>query len=193
MVEAVAKECHMILIVGLGNIGQKYAQTRHNIGFMVLDKLNSQWTEEIRLKAFMYKGTLEGQEVVLAKPTTMMNDSGQSISRLAQHYRIAPENIWVVYDELDLPLGKLKIVQDRGDSGHNGTTSVRQLLGHNRFVRFRIGVDTRQAREIPGLEYVLQPFSSDQSEVLLGALNQAVTALRTALKDGADRAAQLYN
>jgi PTH1 family peptidyl-tRNA hydrolase len=185
----------MVLIVGLGNIGPKYQHTRHNIGFMALDKLageTGEWREQAKLDA--YTSELRGfPDILLAKPTTMMNSSGQAVGKLAQFYKIAPEDIWVVYDELDIPLGKLKIGTGQSDNGHNGLISISQRLGHNRFWRFRLGVDTRQHREIPGLEYVLQPFADDDTERLNQALDSATTALKTAIVHGPQVARQQCN
>lgn len=188
----------MIMIVGLGNIGPKYQFTRHNIGFMILDhwtnsENSSGWTEESSRQALTQKATISGQDALLVKPTTMMNLSGKAVSKLAQFYRIAPEDIWVVYDELDLPLGRLKIVTDASDNGHNGLISISQSLGHNRFWRFKVGVDSRVHREVPGLEYVLQPFEGDQTILVGQSVEQAVEALKCALGSGLELAQQRYN
>ena len=123
----------------------------------------------------------------------MMNLSGQAVSRLAQYYKIAPENIWIVYDELDLPLGRMKISTNSSNNGHNGTISIQQQLGHNRFWRFRVGIDARQNREIPGRAYVLQEFDADQQPLLQSSIDQAVTALRTAVEQGITSAMQEFN
>jgi PTH1 family peptidyl-tRNA hydrolase len=186
----------MLLIVGLGNIGAKYQHTRHNIGFMALDALvgpSTSWVDQSKFQALTQTMTMDEREVLLAKPTTMMNDSGQAVGKLAQFYRIAPEDIWIVYDELDIPLGRLKISTDSSDNGHNGLISISQRLGHNRFWRFRLGVDTRQHREIPGLEYVLQSFSEAESELLAQSLELAQSAIKVAIKQGPVAAMQKYN
>jgi PTH1 family peptidyl-tRNA hydrolase len=183
----------MRLVVGLGNIGPKYAQTRHNIGFMALDRLSSDWQDEARLQAQTSRLRVGENEWLLAKPTTMMNESGIAVGKLAQQFKIAPEDIWIVYDELDLPLGRLKIGTGGNDNGHNGLISISQRLGHQRFMRFRIGVDTRQFREIPGLEYVLQPFSESEHVLLQASLDLAENALRLAFASGPEAAQQQYN
>ncbi len=185
----------MILIAGLGNIGPKYAHTRHNIGFMALDKLAdpTKWRLETKSDADTQAINLDGAEALLAKPTTMMNNSGQAVGKLAQLHRIAPEDIWIVYDELDLPLGRLKISTGSSDNGHNGLISISSRLGHNRFWRFRIGIDTRQHREIPGPEYVLQDFPSSEEQALSESLDLATNAIKTALLQSPPAAMQRYN
>lgn len=183
----------MILLVGLGNIGPKFAHTRHNIGFMVLDRLASDWQDDARMQASTSRLRVGENDVLLAKPTTMMNDSGAAVGKLAQQFKIAPEDIWTVYDELDLPLGRLKIGTGGNDNGHNGLISISQRLGHQRFWRFKIGVDTREFREIPGLEYVLQPFPPEEQLLLDASLDMAEQALRLALSSGPEAAMQQYN
>jgi PTH1 family peptidyl-tRNA hydrolase len=183
----------MILIVGLGNIGPKYIHTRHNIGFMVLDALADNWQEETKFQALTSKIQYQGQEGVLAKPTTMMNNSGEAVGKLAQHFKIAPQDIWIIYDELDLSLGRLKVATGSSDNGHNGLISISQRLGHNRFWRFKIGVDTRIHREIPGLEYVLQPFAQSDQPLLDQSLEVSTKAIRLALVSTPQAAMQEYN
>ena len=190
-----SSKSNIILIVGLGNVGSQYEFTRHNIGFRVIDTLtgDANWQNQDRCQAMVQKVAIDGSEVVLAKPTTMMNLSGQAVSRLAQFYKIAPENIWVVYDELDLPLGRLKIATQTGHNGHNGIVSIQQQLGHNRFWRFRIGINTREHREIPGPDYVLQNFTQAEQLLVAESINQAANAVKEALSHGLPSAMKRYN
>jgi peptidyl-tRNA hydrolase, PTH1 family len=184
----------MILIVGLGNIGPQYEYTRHNIGFRILDQLGgAEWQHNDRHRADIQKVSIKDTEILLAKPTTMMNLSGYAVSRLAQYYKIAPEDIWIVYDELDLPLGRMKISTDTSDNGHNGIISIHEQLGHNRFWRFRIGIESREQREIPGRDFVLQDFSPDQQDLVDKSINQAVAALTLAIDQTPPTAMQVYN
>lgn len=185
----------MILIVGLGNIGDQYEYTRHNIGFQVLDQLSvaSDWQRQDRCQAIIEKASIDKQEVILAKPTTMMNASGQAVSRLAQYYKITPNNIWVIHDELDLPLGRIKIATESGHSGHNGIISIQEQLGHNRFWRFRVGINTREHREIPGQSYVLQNFTQGEQLLVTESINQAANAVKAALTNGLPDAMKRYN
>ncbi len=183
------------LIVGLGNIGPEYEFTRHNIGFRVVDLLanSSGWQNQDRCRAVIQKTRLDNQEVVLAKPTTMMNASGQAVSRLAQYYKIAPENIWIVHDELDLSLGRLKIATESGHNGHNGIRSIQDQLGHNRFWRFRVGINTRENREIPGPTYVLQNFTQAEQQLATESICLAANAVKEALANGLPHAMKRYN
>lgn len=183
------------LLVGLGNIGSEYEHTRHNIGFRIVDALASdgEWQNLDRCRALTKKIGYEGQEVLLAKPTTMMNLSGQAVSRLAQYYKIVPENIWIVQDELDLPLGRLKIATEAGHNGHNGIRSIQEQLGHNRFWRFRVGINTREQREIPGPAYVLQNFTQAEQQLVTESIDQAASAIKEALANGLPSAMKRYN
>lgn len=185
----------MTLIAGLGNIGPQYQHTRHNIGFMTLDRLGkpAEWRDDPKADGQTQRIVIEGHEALLLKPGTMMNDSGQAVGKAAQYFRIAPEDIWIIYDELDLPLGRLKVSTATSDNGHKGLISVSQRLGHNRFWRFRLGINTRQHREIPGPEYVLQDFPDHEADALDAALRQAAESIRLALAQGPLAAMQRYN
>ena len=160
-------------------MGSQYEFTRHNIGFRVIDTLSedANWQSQDRCRSLVQKAIIDSKEVVLAKPTTMMNASGQAVSRLAQFYKITPENIWVVYDELDLSLGRLKVATQTGHNGHNGIISIQEQLGHNRFWRFRVGINTRAHREIPGPDYVLQNFTQGEQLLVAESINQAANAV----------------
>lgn len=142
----------MKLIVGLGNIGDKYTTTRHNCGFILLDNLvqkleeegqQIKWKEESKLKSITAKAQIKGKEVLLAKPTTLMNLSGLAVSQLINFYKIPQEDLVVIYDDIDLPLGSIRIRQEGSGGTHNGMKSVIQELGHNEFVRIRIGIESR--------------------------------------------------
>jgi PTH1 family peptidyl-tRNA hydrolase len=185
----------MILIAGLGNIGPKYQRTRHNIGFMALDALGqaTDWRDEPKANGMIQRIAIQDREALLLKPATMMNNSGEAVGKAAQYFRIAPEDIWIVYDELDLPLGRLKISTGTSDNGHNGLISISQRLGHNRFWRIRLGINTRHHREIPGPEYVLQEFPESEGELLDAAIQQATQAIEVALAQGPLAAMQRYN
>lgn len=186
----------MKMIVGLGNIGQQYAQTRHNIGFMAAEALvknTTAWQSDKRHQAIIARLVIAGEESLVVKPTTMMNSSGEAVGSLAAFYRIMPSDIWVIYDELDLPLGRLKISTNISANGHNGIISIQERLGRNDFWRFRVGVDTRTAREIPGLEYVLQPFFPEEQPSCDKAVSQVVEAVHFSLTAGAVATQQRYN
>jgi PTH1 family peptidyl-tRNA hydrolase len=159
----------MKLIVGLGNIGPRYAKTRHNIGFMVIDRiaetLNATWKAESKLKAEVALAELEGEKVILAKPQTMMNLSGEAVQRIMQFYKLAPADIWVAFDELDVPFGRLRIRHGGSGGGHQGVTSTIRHIGDG-FVRFRIGISLNDRNVEPSEVYVLKPFNAEEAEQL---------------------------
>lgn len=158
----------MVLITGLGNPGTKYARTRHNVGFMALDALAqaqrdawslSTWAESEKFAAIIADGRVNDTRVVLCKPQTFMNRSGESVRALTAWHHIAPEQIIVVHDEIDLPFGEIRIQSDRGAAGHNGVKSLIDTLGTQAFARVRIGVG-RPEGQLPVDEFVLQNFST---------------------------------
>lgn len=175
----------MKIIVGLGNIGDKYLKNRHNAGFMVLDKFSDilikegieiKGKEESKLKAITAKITYKDKDLLLVKPTTLMNLSGQAISKILSFYKETPENLIVIYDDIDLPLGEIRI-RDKGSAGtHNGMKSVIEELGNSDFTRIRIGIESRgmHASEHQDLaSFVLSDFSKQEQEDLEKILEQA--------------------
>ena len=133
----------MKMIVGLGNPGAEYAQTRHNVGFMLVDKLASDLKVDVTKKKFnalMAECQIKGEKIILVKPQTYMNLSGDAVGPLARWYKINPSDIMVIYDDMDLPLGKLRIRPFGGTGGHNGMKSLIAALGTEKFPRMRIGI-----------------------------------------------------
>lgn len=157
----------VILLVGLGNPGQKYERHRHNVGFMAADEIIRRYSfsgPQNKYKGELYQGDIQGQKTVILKPQTYMNESGQSVQAVAAFYKIKPENIIVFYDELDLPPGKVKIKQGGGAGGHNGIKSIDRHLGKN-YWRVRIGIGHPGDRErVTG--YVLGNFSKQDEKWL---------------------------
>lgn len=165
----------MKLLAGLGNPGEKYAQNRHNIGFLFCDffakkfaldnheneKTEINFEQNKKFRAEIFEINSPKEKFILAKPQTYMNLSGESIKKVKDFYKIIPENIFVAHDDLDIPLGKFKIQHGNGPKIHNGITSTEQHVGEN-FWRIRIGVDNRGEFRIPGVEYVLQNFRPDE-------------------------------
>ena len=186
----------MILIVGLGNPGLKYEKTRHNVGFMVVDSLlkkltpvkDSVWEENGKFNAQIARA---GEEIVLAKPLSFMNASGEPVAKLLRFYKIQPFGLYLVHDDVDLPLRKIKIAVDRGSAGHKGVESIMKSIGSKNFVRIRVGVgkDVRVATE----RFVLTPFSFFEKGKLNQAVRKATEALEMILKEGVERAAGKYN
>lgn len=185
----------MFLIVGLGNPGLRYRNTRHNIGFMVLRR----WAEilDVRLagRAFWAKGgraRLREQEMILLCPQTFMNESGRSVGACADFYRIEAQNILVVHDDLDQDLGRIKIVKNGGGGGHKGVVSIFQHLGTRAFNRVKIGVGRPRYHE-PVDEFVLSPFYKDDREVVEKVLKGAVKACEVFVGRGVAQAMNLIN
>lgn len=163
------------LIVGLGNIGKKYEATRHNAGFIFVDILvdhiqqASSWSENTKLNSFIIElPNMLGRKLVIAKPTTMMNLSGKSVEAISKYFKLPPSEILIVYDDLDIPIGKYKIQFSSGPKVHNGLTSVRQSLGTNDFWHLRLGVEGRETKGnsiIPGVEYTLHRFGNSEMDI----------------------------
>jgi PTH1 family peptidyl-tRNA hydrolase len=186
----------LALLVGLGNPGREYRGNRHNIGFMVLDEVARRAGIEVRTRRFqghVGQGPLAGRKVVLLKPETYMNLSGESVGAAARFYRIAPEDVVVVHDELDLPFGKLQIKDGGGHGGHNGVRSIAQHLGANAFRRVRIGIGRPPDSRIPAADYVLSDFGEDEERVLGEVLATAADAVEVILKEGVKAAMNRFN
>jgi PTH1 family peptidyl-tRNA hydrolase len=183
------------LIVGLGNPGARYEKTRHNIGWMALDAFAKKVGVEITKSGFQglygeYKYWSE--KVILLKPLTFMNLSGQSVGPAAHFYKIDPADILVIYDDMDLPTGKLRIRESGSAGGHNGMKSLIQVLGTQEFPRLRIGV----GRPAPGwqvVDWVLAPFAADEQPQVAGAIEESVKAMETWLAEGTRTTMNKFN
>lgn len=190
----------MKLIVGLGNPGKKYEKSRHNLGFMALDEFLRQltrseetdWQEIKKARMRIYK---DQKGLILAKPWTMMNNSGLAVARTSRFFKIKPEDVWVVHDDLDLPLGKIKITKSRGAAGHKGVASIIKELGTNEFVRFRLGIGRpeHEFNEQEAQRYVLSPFKKDQQSQVRRLLKKTIKALALALDEGLEKARNQFN
>lgn len=183
------------IIVGLGNPGPKYARNRHNVGFQSVDRLaesiGAKFAEKKRFKALVAEGQIGAQRVVLAKPLTFMNNSGQAVRSISQWYKIPPERILIIYDDLDLPLAKLRLRPDGKSGGHNGLGSVIQEMGTAEIPRLRIGIG-RPAQGDP-IDYVLGDFSRDQEPAIRDALGTVESIVRCLLEQGILRAMDSFN
>ncbi|MBU1179584.1 aminoacyl-tRNA hydrolase [Patescibacteria group bacterium] len=152
----------MKLIIGLGNPGQKYEKTRHNVGFMSVDFLQKKIdAPEFKFNKKCKAEISKADGIILAKPQTFMNNSGEAVSKLLSFYKIEPEKIIVIHDDLDLELGKLRESKNRGSAGHNGAQSIIDGLGTKNFTRIRIGIG-RPPIKIPPESYVLQKFEKEE-------------------------------
>lgn len=185
----------MKLIVGLGNPGSRYERTRHNLGFLVIDRIAAQNRIElgkIFCDALVGEGALENDKVVLAKPQTYMNRSGECVADLGREYGIGPEDLIVINDDLDLPFGRIRIRPSGSAGGHRGLVSIMEKSAGAQFHRVRIGIG-RPPEGMESAEYVLEPFNSAESEVLDEIVARAADSVSCLIKDGIERAMASYN
>ena len=182
------------IIAGLGNPGQKYQWTRHNAGFLFLDRIAA--LEGISIARKQFSGQTaewdrKNTRLVLLKPQTFMNLSGRSVISALQFYKLKPEQLIVAHDDVDLPLGTVRLKQGGGHGGHNGLRSIMELLGRGDFLRLRIGVGKPLHGDVS--DYVLGNFSPKEMEIVARVLDGALEQLETALDEGVPKAMSLYN
>jgi len=187
---------NIFLIVGLGNPGADYAKTRHNAGFLLVEKLAAQWRanwkNERKFQARMARAERGGKMVLLAEPQTFMNLSGEPVGAPMRFYRLPPERILVVVDDADLPLGEIRLRPGGGTGGHHGLESVMQHVGSREYPRLRLGIGRRnEAREITG--HVLGKFSAAENALLEKVLERAAGQLECWLDAGIQKAMSLFN
>jgi peptidyl-tRNA hydrolase, PTH1 family len=193
----------MKLIVGLGNPGAEYENTHHNIGFLVVDKLSKEllvtavaWSFDKKHKAYIAKCG----DVLLVKPNTYMNNSGEAVELLRSYYHVEPNDIWVIHDDIDLPPGKIRIRANGASGGHNGVDSILKALGTDTFVRFRLGVGrahgvqeqdkSQKTRSV--INFVLSKFDREAG-TMKHLVKHGSEAVETALKKGVDKAMNMFN
>lgn len=169
----------MKLIVGLGNPGGEYVFTRHNAGFRVVDELAQQLDISFQTTPKMFAEVAKNTEYIVIKPQTFMNDSGKAVQAALHFFKLHPEDLTVIHDDLDIPFGSYKIQQGTGPKAHNGLTSIYASLGTREFNHIRVGVDGREAdTAIPPKNYVLQPFSKEEEVVLKTVIEEIVVRLK---------------
>jgi PTH1 family peptidyl-tRNA hydrolase len=169
------------LIVGLGNPGREYAGNRHNVGFQIADRVAAAHQlafSKVQQRAMVALGRLRDHRVVIAKPQTFMNDSGRAVGALLNFYKIPLERLIVIFDDLDLPFGTLRLRSDGGAGGHNGMRSIIGQLGTNQYARLRVGIGRPPGRMDPAA-FVLQDFGRDEALEVPGLLDRAVQAVET--------------
>lgn len=187
-------EGETFLVVGLGNPGREYKDNRHNIGFMAIDQLARQHDvklSRVKNRALVTDFQFGPHKVVLAKPQTFMNSSGNAVGPLAKFYKLDPERILVIYDEIDLPFGTVRLREKGGSGGHNGMKSIINHLG-NDFPRLRLGVG-RPPGKMPVPAYVLQDFHKSEHEIVREMLDTAVRATEMTITDGINKAMSRFN
>lgn len=184
-----------LLVVGLGNPGEEYARTRHNVGAEVVEILARRHGGRLRKgkeRALVDEIRVDGRRVALAVPLTYVNDSGDAVRRLVKRFGVAPEQVVIVHDELDLPVAALRVKAGGGLAGHNGLRSIASHLGSREFQRVRIGVDKPPSKE-RGADHVLARFSKRERQEVDVTLEQAADAVETIAREGVDVAMNRYN
>lgn len=184
------REKEWYLLAGLGNPGRSYRENRHNIGFMCIDFLAEQWSLSLsksQSKAIICTAQVAGQDIILAKPQTYMNKVGLSIAALGRFYKVEPSRMLVIYDDLDLPTGQLRMRPFGGSGGHRGMRSIIERLGSSEFPRLRIGIGRPPGRMDPA-DYVLQDFSTDEKVSVEIALRQSQDCIERFLTEGIETA-----
>jgi PTH1 family peptidyl-tRNA hydrolase len=185
----------MKLIVGLGNPGKQYERTRHNVGFLVVDRLAAKNEIELLTKcceSWVAAWAYAGEEIILAKPQTFMNRSGSAVECLLRDYQGSLDDLVVIYDDLDLPFGRLRIRPGGSAGGHRGMLSITERLAGASFNRMRVGIG-RPSEGIEPADYVLSPFSALEMDELSAIIDRAADAVTSLVRDGAEKAMACYN
>jgi len=185
----------MYLIVGLGNPGKQYAETRHNVGFMALDYLadkNNLTFTDSKWKASIAKAVAWDESVILLKPATFMNLSGMAVTQAVHYYKIQTDNIIIIHDDLDMDFGRVKIVSGGGDGGHKGIRSIIEHLGTKNFSRIKIGIGRPPGPVLPE-KYVLGKFDSDEKEIVEQKMSVLHEGIRIFLQQGIAAAMTVIN
>lgn len=188
----------MFLIVGLGNPGKKYQGTRHNVGFAAVESFAEKnnfpaFKLSLKFNALLSEGLLGEEKTILALPQTFMNESGSSVSSLIYFYKIYPANVVVIHDDMDIPLGEIKVVYDRGSAGHKGVESIIKEFNSNQFLRIRVGIQPGKGKPNSPEKFVLKKFGKDEKEIIDAAIEKAADALDLLTREGVERAMNEYN
>ncbi len=184
------------LVVGLGNPGEDYVSSRHNVGFQVANRLAKRARLEFDRKAAdarLAEGSLGETRIAIAKPQTYMNESGSSVRRLLQRYRLDPSRLVVVYDDVDLPLGKIRVRERGGPGTHNGMRSIVERLGTEAFARVRCGISPVSGHFAVDADFVLTPFTAEEREAAEAMTQRAAEAVEVLVRDGLGRAMESFN
>lgn len=190
------KNSELWMIVGLGNPGREYEATRHNVGFRVTELLAQRLhvrIDRLKFRALTRQTELGGKKVLLVQPQTFMNLSGAAVSALATYYHIPPQRVLVIFDDISLPPGRIRIRRDGSAGGHNGIKSIIQSLGTDQFPRIKIGVGAKPHPDYDLADWVLSKFSAQEEKALEPALLHGAEAAEMILTDGLEKAASAYN
>ena len=193
----------MILIIGLGNPGKKYQKTRHNLGFRVVDEIaaNFQFSPALSQKGGVQsifnvkisKGEIANKKIILAKPQTFMNLSGKAVKKLISNIQNLTSKLWIIHDDIDIPLGEIRIVKNRSSAGHKGVESIIKELGTKNFVRFRIGILPKTGKPKNAESFVLKKFNKDEEKVVKEVIKKTAEAIEFCLKEGLEKAMTKFN
>jgi PTH1 family peptidyl-tRNA hydrolase len=196
----------MKVIVGLGNPGKKFKKTRHNLGFMVVESLKSKfknfsnWKKSRKFLSEISEGKINEERVILVKPQTFMNNSGKAVKPLIRNFlpnkamAELSRHLFVIHDDIDIPIGKFKISIGRGSAGHKGVQSIIDEIGTKNFVRFRIGIETANNKATSNRkDFVLQKFSKKEEKVLKEVIKKTVEAIEIAIAEGLGKAMSEFN
>ncbi|MEO7020155.1 MAG: aminoacyl-tRNA hydrolase [Ktedonobacteraceae bacterium] len=186
----------MKLLVGLGNPGQQYERTRHNVGFRIVDRLAEKWGfkwNERRGKAILASGSVGSEKIVLAKPLTFMNLSGEAVGELVHWYKVSSEDLLIVYDELDLPVGKIRVGAKGSAAGHNGMRDIIAKLHTSDFPRLRVGIGHPKNSRMQGRDHVLSAATGDEGILLLTSEERAVDAVQMFLTQSIETTMNTFN
>lgn len=184
------------IVVGLGNPGDKYENTRHNAGFLVVDELARRGrfaVQKAKHKALTNTAVIGGQGVLVMKPTTYMNLSGEAVGDAARFYKVPADHVLVISDDTDLPVGKLRIRKNGSAGGHNGLKSIIQHLGTDQFPRLKVGVGGKPHPDYDMADWVLGKLQGEDKKTMDEAVKRAADAIECLLKDGADKAMNKFN
>ena len=184
------------LIVGLGNPGAQYEKTRHNVGFRALDALAREAgakPDRAKFQALTCLCDVGGLRALLLKPQTFMNNSGLAVRQAADYYKLPPERVLVLFDDVDLDVGRLRIRRDGSAGGHNGVKSIISCMGSQAFPRIKIGVGAKPHPDYDRADWVLSRFSARELELLDPAIERAASAAQVILREGLERASSLFN
>ena len=184
------------LVVGLGNPGSKYEWTRHNMGYLVIDELAERLdipVKRLKFKALTNTAVLGGKSVLLMKPTTYMNLSGEAVGQAARFYKIPPERVLVISDDVALPQGKLRVRRSGSAGGHNGLKNILSHLGSDQFPRVKVGVGEKPHPDSDMVDWVLGVFTGQDRKVMEEAIGRAADAVTVLLQHGVDQAMSSYN
>lgn len=184
------------IIIGLGNPGTKFERTRHNVGFMVLDKFAKEnnfpdFNLQKKYNALVSENTINAEKVILAKPQTFMNDSGKTAKELLKNNKAAETNLIVIHDDIDLEVGKIKIVRERGSAGHKGVESIINNIGNEGLIRFRIGIGSLQKTK--AMSVVLKKFNKTEQNIIDETVSRTAEALNLFLREGLEKTMNKYN